>query len=40
MILYNLSFTFKDAVYKKNAKVYDELAERSSRTSTRRRWPS
>ena len=27
MILYNLSFTFNDAVYKKNAKVYDELAD-------------
>jgi len=28
MILYNLSFTFQDAVYKKNAKVYDELADK------------
>jgi osmoprotectant transport system substrate-binding protein len=27
MVLYNLSFTFNDAVYKKNAKVYDELAD-------------
>ena len=27
MILYNLSFTFNDAVYKKNAEVYDELAD-------------
>ena len=28
MILYNLSFTFQDAVYKKHAKVYDELADK------------
>ena len=28
MIIYNLSFTFQDAVYKKNAKVYDELADK------------
>ena len=28
MVLYNLSFTFQDAVYKKNAKVYDELADK------------
>ena len=28
MILYNLSFTFQDAVYKKNAKVYDELSDK------------
>ena len=27
MILYNLSFTFQDAVYKENAEVYDELAD-------------
>ena len=27
MILYNLSFTFQNAVYKKNAEVYDELAD-------------
>ena len=27
MVLYNLSFNFQDAVYKKNAKVYDELAD-------------
>jgi len=28
MVLYNLSFTFQDAVYKKNAKVYDELSDK------------
>jgi osmoprotectant transport system substrate-binding protein len=28
MILYNLSFTFNDAVYKKHSKVYDELADK------------
>jgi osmoprotectant transport system substrate-binding protein len=28
MIIYNLSYNFKDAVYKKNAAVYDELAEK------------
>jgi len=27
MILYNLSFTFNDAVYQKNPEVYDELAD-------------
>jgi osmoprotectant transport system substrate-binding protein len=27
MILYNLSFTFNDAVYKKHSKVYTELAD-------------
>jgi osmoprotectant transport system substrate-binding protein len=28
MIIYNLSFTFNDAVYKKHAKVYTELADK------------
>jgi osmoprotectant transport system substrate-binding protein len=28
MILYNLSFTFNDAVYEKHAKVYSELADK------------
>ena len=28
MILYNLSFTFNDAVYKKHSKVYTELADK------------
>ena len=28
MIIYNLSYTFQDAVYKKHAEVYDELADK------------
>ncbi len=27
MIIYNLSFTWQDAVYKKHAKTYDEIAD-------------